>query len=357
VRVALSSALEAVAAELPTALVDENAQRKLSRIAARVPSVWDSFGFECRLGGVDRAVDLGVSVTPHGGGRDALSGFGTDSVLAEALARNEGWRRLRDFAERWRMPESLLYRWSPFLFLEFDADSVDQPIPVPSVFVAIDAPLVDDAGKPHRAAACEAAELLLGTRLAHALQSKLEECFDALPPEGYVLHVGAMLGRSASGVRLSVLLPGKAVPSYLSSLGGFEAAQGARVGLGSMPSWLTSAQVDFDLSPRLCPRIGFGVRPSAVRGESWEVLLGDLVALGCCEPAKARALLAWPGARTIRSGTGWAVALRRELSHVKLVCAPGSEPEAKAYFTAGAVAVMEGSAGSPHTGTRARAAH
>ena len=313
----------------------EGALRALRALARAVPGVGRSFGFECRLGADDDAVDLGIAVTAEDGGRDVLGGLAGDPLLARAVARDERWRRLSNLAARWGDPRSALHGWVPFVGLEYDAGSAREAIPVPSVFVALDAPLADEtAQRPSLAAAREAAALLRG-HLTPALEAKLVEGFEKLPPGAYVLHLGAMLGRDQEGLRLSVALPGEAVEGYLRSLGGGAAAGAAALAFALLPERLARAQVDFDLYPAVGPRIGFGVRPETSEPEAWAALAGELVTLGMAREAKARALLEWPGASPVKGGgtDGW-IAARRQLSHAKLVCAVGRPFEAKAYFGA-----------------------
>ncbi len=327
--------LDVVSGALPAALVGEGALRALRALAGTVPCVARSFGFECRLGADDAAVDLGMAVTAEDGGREALGGFAGDPLLARAVARDERWRRLSHLAARWRDPTSPLHHWVPFVGLEFDAASAHEAIPVPSVFVALDTPLADEsAARPSLAAAREAAALLRGG-LSPALEAKLVEGFDRLPPGAHVLHLGAMLGRDQEGLRLSVAIPGERVEAYLRSLGGDGAAGAAALVLEALPRRLSRAQVDFDFLPAVGPRIGFGVRPETPEPRAWAALVGELVALGCAHEAKARALLEWPGASpATRGGARDWISIRRQLSHVKLVSSAGLPLEAKAYFGA-----------------------
>lgn len=326
-RPTLAEAFAVLAPDLRAPLFGESARQTLARLVTRVPDVWSSFGFECRLGASAGEVDLGLSVTPDACA--ALEGPGGGPRLERAVANDRSWRRLRDFVLRWRDPSSTLREWAPFLFLEYDAASATRPIPVPSVFVALDTPLRDDAGVPHLVAAREAASLLHGGSLAAALDVRLGECFSALPRSGCVLHLGVMLGRDAQGLRLSVDLPGAELCPYLERIGGAAAGAVAARLLDALPKPGARTQLDFDFDSEVRPRIGLGLRPDPAQRESWGWLLDAVVGFGGCERAKADALLAWPG-RSARAG----VALRRQLSHVKLVATPGEQLAAKAYFGA-----------------------
>jgi hypothetical protein len=330
----LGDALEGVLPDLPGALVTHPAREALRRLARSVPHLTRQFGFECRLDPDDEVVDFGMAVSASDGGREALAGRTDDPRLGALTGQEACWRRLRDFALRWSDPDAPLHVWSPFLGLEFDAAAVSQTVPVPSVFVALDAPLDEAAGgRPQLAAAVEAADLLRGG-LSHALEAALESCFEGLPTGARVLHVGAMLGRAQEGLRVSAVLPAPELKGYLSGVGGEAALEAAQVALAALPHRFPTVQVDFDLLPAVSPRVGLGLRPARTEPADWEALFAELVALGCASEAKANALVGWIGvgpARRTGANGGWET-YRRDLSHVKLVCVPGRAPAAKAYF-------------------------
>ena len=103
--------------------------------------------------------------------------------------------------------------------------------------------------------------------------------------------------------------------------------------------------LSFDVTDEILPQIGIeGSFPRQPPRESrWNVLLERLVARNLCSPTKRDALLAWPGYDTFwTAAPRWPVAelgprgaCIRLLSHLKLVCAPDRDPEAKAYLVFG----------------------
>lgn len=316
---ALTDALSLLQRETPSVLIGEASWSKLVRIAESAPSGWDSFGFEVRLGeGSD--VDLGLAMKSL---RGAITSRG-----ASADRRVEGGKadprlqRLGAFAQQWHAGSSILNKWVPFVFLEYDAASACDLVSVPSIFVALDAPLNGGSEGP-LSAALEAARVLRGCPVASDLRSTLEACFTALGREGLVLHIGVMLGRDAKGLRLSVLLPRARVFSYLHGVGSLQAAECSVRVLSMFPGWPDKVQLDFDFDPQVRPRIGFGVRPSLARLEGWQGLVNDLTAAKCCRPDKGAAIIEW--AQSPVSG------MRRHLSHLKLAC-EGAVVTAKAYL-------------------------
>lgn len=325
----------AVRADAPSALLPDDAWPGLEALAGAVPDGADPVGFEIRLAAGDGTADLGAALAAGGEAAARLAGREPGEVdrLVEA---SDGWRRLRDFARAWTEAGSLVARWVPFLFLELDADAAGGPAPTPSVFVALDAPLDEPtgAGSIALALAREAGRLLHGGPLAGALEARMAACFEALPEAGSPLHLGAMLGRKAPGVRLSMAMPREALPGYLDAIGwrGDDALDRC-LARHEPPAGLV--QVDFDVSDAIHPRLGLAYRPT--RPEGWAALLDRLVADGPCAAAKRDALLAWPGADTRRlAGYGFPCRMTRETSHVKLSVEAERPVEAKAYFSVSA---------------------
>jgi len=298
----------------------------LERLAAFVPAEPDavhSFGFECRLVPGEHPVDLGVALDPAGAAARAL---------AAARRDDERWRSIARFGERWGDPASAARRWIPFVFLEYDADAATAEVPVPSLFAALDSPLDRAEGIPELAAAREAAGLLSGGALTPALDAQLVACFERLPESGRALHVAVMLGRSRCSVRLSVLIPRDAAPAYFAALGARDAMAGVEELLDCGLDARDCVQLDFDLGPPIHGRIGLGLRPAA--SEGWRALLDAVLALDLCDPAKAEALLRWPGMAIAEVAGRGSSLLRRELSHLKLAVGAGGGLAAKAYLGA-----------------------
>jgi len=143
-------------------------------------------------------------------------------------------------------------------------------------------------------------------------------------------------------------MPGDALARYLDALGNAEAGAAAGALVARLGRRLDRAQVDFDLLPRLASRLGFGLQPE--HGDTWSELLSRVEGEGWCSRGEREALLRWPGRRRVRIGSD-RLRFDRSLSHVKLVCRPGSPTTAKAYF--GAFAARDTSV-AEHSEPRAR---
>lgn len=328
--------LEVLVRHLPDEIIGVAGRRALVAMAASVPERIATIGCECRLS-EDDSVDLGFSVAPGNGGRDALAGLIPDLKLERAAACDEAWRRVRDLARWWRDPASYLHAWSPFLFLELDAGAAKEFVSTPSVFVALDSRLEGAPGvaggmrdAPELAAAREAAEQLGGLRRTDPIDNALERCFDSLPRGARVLHIGVMTSRRDKSVRLSVLLRKANLESYLQPLGAADAARAATKALDRLTGFSGEIQVDFDLMSAR-PKVGLGLRPQSPDEAGWSTLVHEVTCVSAGSSAKAEALLRWPATGPI-SIAGQDVRIHRELSHLKLVCSADAPLQAKAYF-------------------------
>jgi len=339
---------EDIARHFPVAIVSRAAFDSLFEILRYLPAVAHSVGFECALGDPS-SVDAGISVAPSSGGREVLAGSRPDPFMAFAVGVDTSWRRIQAFATAWEDGVTTLSKRVPFLFLEFDAEGPRHPVPVPSVFVALDwkiEELTAAARQRGQAGGAEAApglsdvreilELLNGRSLTPAVYALVVRCFDELPDRGVGLHVAAMLARPGQSVRLSVAVPRGDVPCYLQRLGWVQ-------GLASLEEVLSTyspyasfehlahlVQLDFDVGEALGDMIGVTLQPRGPSG--WPHLLNALARAGLCRAHKSDALLAWPGAAIERHSSPFAI--DRYLSHIKIGCSAVGERKAKAYFGA-----------------------
>jgi len=224
------------------------------------------------------------------------------------------------FCRAWSDPTSLLHSWIPFVFLEFDADVPSDPIPVPSVFVSLDWPIVDPAEPEAEqgvrslttAVVHDALYLLLGPNGLAPFAANLGACIDALPDSGRVLHAGAMLGRSACGARLSIAMPRAAQVGYLERFGLGRSAGIVESVMATLAPTNDRVHLELDVTETIGPRIG--VVLACDRPEGWAELLARLDAERFCTADERAELMRWP------------------ISHLKITPAPSGMREAKAYL-------------------------
>lgn len=343
-RTGLRPLLEVVVPHLGPALAGPAAVDEVRRLACALPLV-DRAGFESRLGPRARpTVDL-------------QAGFAVDeaSRVAAALDRaGDGpWRAVRDVCRSWA--DGGLDRRITELWLEVDADGAGEPSP--SIFAV----LAGAGGSAHVDVALDLVRTLLPPDRQPATEQLVRTLSEGVGGRGVVNHVGLMLGRPVTGVRL-----------HVSAVALRDVADVARdVGWpGDVQELETWAHRLLDLGDRLAlcfeavdgrltPRIGLECFFTQLRGVDprWPALLRELAAHGLCTDEQADALLGWPGyggpfdadpwpdelvQRDIGGSPETLVVVERRLSHVKVTIGDGDgdgAATAKAYFGFGRVAL------------------
>ena len=294
----------------------------------------------------------------HGLARD-LPGecLGTLEVrLAADAAPVDLSMRLRTADEAYalavRLPSSpigkFLSRWSQLegplapvrsVWLEFDLDRAplgEVPIPV------ICAKLPKDADPDWLTDTLFPA--LQGGPLAAGQRALVRACLSALPRSTSLLYVFSLRARGSDAVRLEIFgtNPDQLL-DYLQRVA--PRALSAAAAVAPFFAGVERLHLSFDVAEEILPRIGIeGSFPRQPPRETcWKDLLTCLLLEGLCSPEKRDALLAWPGYDTFwTAAERWPISQKgpqgvcvRTLSHVKIVCHPDCEPEAKAYLAFG----------------------
>jgi len=338
----LADLLAASRADLREPLCGPAAWEALERLSHAAPDGASQFGFECRLAAGEDAVDLGLAVAAGDPAAARLAGH--PATARDVVPTSPAWRHLRAFAAAWTATGSALGRAIPFLFLELDAASARTPAITPSVFVALDPPLLPAGGAPGGSPVAsgpgsplstvlEATSLLRGQPPSPRLRRRIAGCFEALPEDAHVIHLGVLLGRKGAGVRLSIAVAEHALPPLLDGVGWHHAHAELERCVRRYERCFQTVQVDLDVdSEGVRPRLGLGLRP--VDRAGWKALLASFVADGLADPDKATAVLGWPGQRVQRiEGYGLPCLLTRDTSHAKVAVTPGRPARAKAYLS------------------------
>ena len=320
---ALESVLPALAPKLAD-LVDEPSWVGLRSLAARIPALGSWGCLELRLGSGDPRIDLSISIQ-RGDGSEALA-----SVLAAGTDPPE-WSGVRPLLEEWILPESLLHRRVPTVWLEYDLPGGSPREP----FVYLS--FMSETGYEPRLSAAElrevaerALERLPGREGDQERLDLLERCVRTLPPEGRALHVAALpRWRGTQAVRVNAIVPPEALRGWLEGLGW----------RGDSTQWETAAalscaggplQVDFDAGEPLRPDLPVAMRlHPRTTAAPW---LEKLIESGAVEPARAAAALGWSGAETVViPDADWLVRIQRQAA-IKVTAGPEGRTEVKAYL-------------------------
>ncbi|HVG08559.1 MAG TPA: hypothetical protein VNM67_12700 [Thermoanaerobaculia bacterium] len=295
---------------------------RLRRLARRLPGNGLAV-VEIRLAREAAAIDLSLRVKEPGQALD--------------LAQRVSPPHLQRFLSHWAEPGGP-FAAAHSIWLEFDLDRE----PPEALMPVVCAKLFPDADR----------DWLIGSLLPSLHGKPLSEdqrqlvrfCHEAIPAPAYLLYVFSLLSRGGDAVRMEIFgLDPPGIIAYLK-----------RVAPGAVP-WIEGTadlfmgleriHLSLDLGEDILPRIGiegsFPGLPS--REPRWWELFGRLVDRGLCCPDERNAALAWPGSESFWTApTTWptkAVGPHgfcfRKLSHVKVVCRPDRELEAKVYLLFG----------------------
>jgi len=329
--------LAVVGPSLIEPLFQPAAVARVRSLASNLPG--DCAGvLEIRLARGPGAVDLSLRLT--------------DPSQAEPLAEWISPSHLRRFFRLWPEPgeafQSLCGVW-----LEFDLGDEAPGVPIPIVCAKLlpetRADWILDCLLP----------ALHGQPLESCQRSSVARCLDAIPASANLLYVFSLLSRgSGDTVRLEISgLDSEGILGYLQTVAPQTIAwvgEGTALFAGVERLHL-SLDIGCDSGHEILPRIGIEGSFSRLprRQPGWRELFDRLVDHGLCAAEKRDAALAWPGYDSFWTAPErWPAAPQavaevcvRSLSHVKIVCRPGREPEAKVYLMFGPLA-SSGSAGA-----------
>lgn len=326
---------------LPSALGDSRVLGRLRFAMAQLPIV-SGGGFEVRLGsGKAKAIDLALHTTAAAGGMTLLA---SDQVTRDAPSGDVaagGWQRLRTFAAQHQAPGELLRGAVVGTWLEFDLDE-DQMLPAPNVFLRLD----DEFGAPpilgplalarqlasHRQ--MQRAVQYLGAESPTAALEALALCLRHRPGAATLKFLGVMLARSGRGFRVALSdVPLSELTAYLRDVvwpGDHRSLVPLLYFVGQHVDRV-ALQLDIaddGVQARLGLELSFNMAKDPAT--PWAGLLDALSGLALCDPAKAKALQAWPALlRKVDAPESWPVGLsarqtwlRRSINHIKLSYEP-----------------------------------
>lgn len=235
------------------------------------------------------------------------------------------------FLSRWPEPVSAIW-------LEFDLDKEPVGLPAPVVCAKLSRQVDPQWLTGSLLPALHDAPLSPEQReLVHAAVQEI-------PAPASLLYVFSLRSRGTGAVRLEIFGMGPdEILSYLGRVAPARVADAARA--APLFEGVERVHLSFDIASEILPRIGIEGSFSRLppREPRWLDLFEDLVKRGLCAPDKRDAALAWSGYDTFwtapaawpREAAGIRCACARTLSHVKVVCRPDREPEAKVYLAFG----------------------
>jgi hypothetical protein len=328
----LGSYLRTIQPHLGAALVPPEAWSRLQALGDFLPPFSKTI-LECRLDARNAQVDLSVNLPRF------MPPF-DDRLTAEPL-----WQHVEALGRTWAEAATTVCAFVREMWLEFDVDLGSSVLPPPNVFFALERL----PGVRERLEGLVGA--LTGREVCAATSRTLARVLQTCPTSARVAHVGAMLARGSSLVRLVVAdVPADQFSPWLERAGWRDTAGGLSAMMGALSPLGDEFYLDIDVGETVCPRVAVEcfIKEQPPRGRRWQALVDDLTSRGLCSSSKGNALLAWPGwIRESQCPGLWpenlqradrvvghtaASVFRREISHVKIVYEPGRVVEAKAYL-------------------------
>lgn len=344
--------LKTVGPYLSHDLIVPDALANIRRIGTFIPGLAAPFfGFECRLGVPEAAVDFLLCASAKDAGRGILAGQDPENRLPDTFT-HPVWMHLRAFCKDWAEPTSPLYETVKNVWLEFDLDRQPVAVPIPSIFFgAYPGKLSSENAAHAHWVTDKALTALLGRNLPTRLRSRILGCIAALPEGAYVFQIGMMLGRNTESVRICIRnLRLDHVPEYLEAIEWAGDIQELNPLLIRLRALVDRVDIDIDVGDKIPAKIGMEcyINEFSSAKLKWRKFLRHLVDQGLCIPAKRKALIRYSGWITDRTHPEiWSDQLRqtsaflesdkvsailRWIHHIKVVYQPGQSTEAKAYL-------------------------
>lgn len=293
------------------------------------------YGFERRLNQKEAAVDAAICVRTNIG-RAILAGS-HHSQLAPHLLVDFQWQRVRKLAQAWEDTDSAWHPYIRELWLEFDQAQLLEPVPIPGMFVGLNAAQLNPQLTQHIVNLMSGSlDIRSPATLPYA--ERFLGSLSLLPPTARLFQVGAMLSRATTNIRVCVSgLNAVSVVKYLRAIqwiNSFGHPDSRALVLCSMADDVT---LHLDLGPTLGGTVGLELyvnrgEHSRVSALKWAPVLDYLTKCGMCLDSERQLLLAWGGTTMQRGRLGrTSTAFHKIVQHVKLSLAP-TLTSAKVYF-------------------------
>jgi hypothetical protein len=290
----LEEFVDALRPYIPLEIVSETALKTLRSLTHDIPGeLAELICFETRLNteaDKDRA-DLIFLVDRHQRNFVANADFST--------FKNPIWLRLQRLARLLADPTSPLFDGVTDFWIEFDG--VADRLTVPSMYLTLPIPADSTymGGLSYEFPSWvfdTALPILMDRDLPTLVRQQLEQCIAALPPKSVVLHVGMMLGRGDTRVRLVILgLDNHSLRPYLDRIG-WQGSTTVIEGLYDCYSGFVDQICHYiDVGETISPYLGIDFQLNDIfsrQQRRWESLIDQLVADKWCTSEKATAFLA-----------------------------------------------------------------
>ena len=342
----LFEALAVINPGLPRPFFDDGRLAALEKWGRSAPPVaWA--GFECPLGESERWVDF-----HQGFKRETLPHLTSwlENRARDEIADRSWIAPLLKFCDEWGRIDSLFSQTVPNLIFEYDVRDHPDRISSPSVFVA----LGRDEGNGGAIGAAGKATLIervltLFMEPAHVsmLMRGIKRCIGSAPANASVSHLGLMLARTQSAVRLNLHnLRFDQIAPFLDAIGRKASTEGLDELLADLFAFAERISLCVDVGEEIGIPIGLECSTYQRDMMRWTKFLGHLVERSACTDTQRDCLQKWWG-RATPALAPWPANLiveelladrdqlgviDRYLSHIKITWQPAARLKVKAYL-------------------------
>ena len=281
--VSLKDYMKAIAPDLRPELVSAETCGEIEKLAQIFPPCYLA-AFECFLGADESRVDFQVQLPSH-----LLN-------LPESFLQSVLWQGLQDFYREFADPTTSFFIHHTVTALSVEFPLAERPLsnPEPWILLTLNRESVTDAQT--------LIDIVLKLRnfpVSSKLESNINLCYDALPPEGKIVSLGAMLSPENQALRLGLKdISPQQLLDYLEQIGWQDPSDRLSSLVLTLSEFIDEIGLEIEIGDTVSPRIGiecfFDKQPFS-EPQRWEVFLEHLVTQGLCTAARKEALLAWPG--------------------------------------------------------------
>ncbi len=276
----------------------------------QVASIW---GFECSLNNPVATADF-FFCTRSSNKFNYLEESNKNNLLTNIV-----WQNIANFYRDWSNSDTLIAKKVKDIWLEFDLESYNNNIPIPSIFF--------DASKINSQVELQwiidnSLSQLLGKEIPRSQQDIFLQSIAALPNNIPIFQVGLLLSRIDQNLRIyTTSININQICHYLTKLN-WQGDVDLLVGILNRVSGLIDKfQLQLEIANELCSTIG--IEFYCYYRHNLQTLLNYLTATGFCLPAKRDALLAFPGSTDNFS---------RRIAYLKMTYTPNKPLQFKAYL-------------------------
>lgn len=292
--------------------------------------------FETELETTNNCFDFSLCVLKEE--TDSLLLYWKQNDLANTFESNPVWKNIYHFCQLWGDRNSILAKHIAELWFEFDDIELKNLYPIPCIFfspIGLNASISLDKKQDLSWLYDTALLMLYGKYFNGIIKENIQKCIEALPGNGSIFQIGAMLSRKLKNVRLCTVMPVNHYPHYLKKIDWRGSFEYLIILLESLSCLADGIFVDIDIGDEISTKTGIECvyKKRTVHEPGYnnlERLINYLMDLNLCIKEKAKWITQWIHEPLEEDEDGNYI--NRSLSHIKVILNPDNSIEAKLYF-------------------------